>query len=142
MKNLKPVFLSFKQKAADYVLRKEVALMMLFAASPTLNSFAADTSSVTGGSSWSNSEKLGNNIVWPWTRFLNSLVLELTGPLALTLGVAAIAIAAIGMFMGNHGAGMQKMLTLIFAVGIILAAPTFINWLSSSSKGLTILIGM
>lgn len=138
MKNLKLVFLSFKQKSADYVLRKEIALMMLFAASPTLNSFASSTIS---GSTWSNSESLGT-VQWPWTRFLNSLVTELTGPLALTLGVAAIAIAAFGMFMGNHGAGMQKMLTLIFAVGIILAAPTFINWLANSSSGLTIFIGM
>ena len=142
MKNLKPVFLSFKQKAADYVLHKEVALMMLFAASPTLNSFASK--SLTGGDSWNSSTQLnnGSGVVWPWTAFLNSLVKELTGPLALTLGVAAIAIAALGMFMGNHGAGMQKMLTLIFAVGIILAAPTFVNWLASSSSGLTILVGM
>ena len=140
MKNLKSVFLSFKQKAADYVLRKEVALMMLFAASPTLNTFAAKAS--LSGDKWNTDKTLGESVQWPWTAFLNSLVKELTGPLALTLGVAAIAIAALGMFMGNHGAGMQKMLTLIFAVGIILSAPAFINWLSTSSSGLTILVGM
>lgn len=139
MKNLKSVFSSFKQKAADYLLRKEVALMMLFASCPVLNSFATGT---LGDKKWNSDKTLGNDIVWPWTAFLNSLVKELTGPLALTMGVAAIAIAAIGMFMGNHGAGMQKMLTLIFAIGIILAAPSLVSWIGSSSSGLTIFAGM
>lgn len=80
---------------------------------------------------------------WPWTRFLNSLAAQLTGPLPKILGILGIAVAAIGMFMGNHGAGMQKMLVLIFAVSICLFAPTFISYISSGASstggtGLTI----
>ena len=69
---------------------------------------------------------------------LSSLANQLTGPLPMMLGILGIAAAAIGMFMGNHGAGMQKMLVLIFAVSICLFAPSFITMITSSAGGATI----
>ena len=42
------------------------------------------------------------------------------------------------MFMGNHGAGMQKMLVLIFAVSICLFAPSFVTYLNKGVGGATI----
>ncbi len=79
-----------------------------------------------------------DSVEWPWEKFLNSIAKELTGPLPVTLGILGIAVGAIGMFMGNHGAGMQKMLVLIFAVSICLFAPTFISYISQSAGGATI----
>lgn len=77
-------------------------------------------------------------IKWPWESFLYALADQLTGPLPLILGALGIAAAAIGMFMGNHGAGMQKMLVLIFAVSICLFAPSFVTYLKDGVGGATI----
>lgn len=81
---------------------------------------------------------------WPWTKFLNSLAEQLTGPLPMILGVLGLAVAAIGMFMGNHGQGMQKALVLVFAVSICLFAPSFIKFVAEGvgTQGLTIFAGM
>lgn len=77
-------------------------------------------------------------IKWPWESFLYALADQLTGPLPLILGALGIAAAAIGMFLGNHGAGMQKMLVLIFAVSICLFAPSFVTYLKDGVGGATI----
>ncbi len=75
---------------------------------------------------------------WPWTRFLNALATELTGPLPMALGIMGIAGAAIAMFAGNRGGGTEKFIMLIFAVSICLFAPNFMNIISTSGAGLTI----
>lgn len=75
---------------------------------------------------------------WPWTKFLNSLAEQLTGPLPTTLGVLGLAAAAIAMFTGNHGSGTQKFILLIFAVSTRLFAPNFISIIKGSAGGATI----
>ena len=77
-------------------------------------------------------------VTFPWTKFLNSLAKELTGPLPVTLGILGLAAAAIALFAGNGGAGTQKFIMLIFAVSICLFAPTFISYVSTSAGGATI----
>lgn len=74
------------------------------------------------------------SIDWPWTKFLNSLVEQMTGPVPKALGTLAI-VAAAGM--GLSGSNFSnKMIGLIFAIGIALFAPTFINAISSSGTGM------
>lgn len=110
---------------------KVLALWCGFVTIPAVNSFAQSV-----GKDWGNNRV--NVAEWPWTKFLNSLAEQLTGPLPMILGILGIAAAAIGMFMGNHGAGMQKMLVLIFAVSICLFAPSFIQYISTGAGGVTI----
>ena len=45
---------------------------------------------------------------------------------------------AIAMFTGNHGAGTQTFIILIFAVSTCLFAPNFINIIKGSAGGATI----
>ncbi len=71
---------------------------------------------------------------FPWTKMLNTLAAQLTGPLPMILGVLGLAVAALAMFSGNGGAGTQKFVMLIFAVSTCLFAPTFISWVSDSAS--------
>lgn len=79
------------------------------------------------------------DVNYPWTKMLNSLAKELTGPLPMTLGILGLAAAAIAMFTGNGGGGTQKFIMLIFAVSTCLFAPSFISWIKTSAGGLTLL---
>ena len=78
------------------------------------------------------------SMTFPWTKFLDALAHELTGPLLMTLGILGLAAAAIALFAGNGGAGTQKFIMLIFAVSICLFAPTFISYVSTSAGGATV----
>lgn len=78
------------------------------------------------------------SMTFPWTKFLDALAHELTGPLPMTLGILGLAAAAIALFAGNGGAGTQKFIMLIFAVSICLFAPTFISYVSTSAGGATV----
>lgn len=77
---------------------------------------------------------------WPWTRFLNSLAVELTGPIPKVLGIMGICGAAIAMFSGHAGGGTQKFIALIFAISICLFAPTFIQAIMNSGSGMTVML--
>ena len=79
------------------------------------------------------------DVDYPWTKMLNTLAKELTGPLPMTLGILGLAAAAIAMFTGNGGGGTQKFIMLIFAVSTCLFAPSFISWIKTSAGGLTLL---
>ena len=96
-----------KKQAALYeaYLMKVAGLALFVAANPILSFASKD-----------GIEDTANVDQWPWTKFLNSLADQLTGPLPTTLGVLGLAAAAIAMFTGNHGAGTQKFIILIFAV--------------------------
>lgn len=75
---------------------------------------------------------------FPWTKMLNTLAQQLTGPLPMVLGILGLAAAAVAMFTGNGGGGTQKFIMLIFAVSTCLFAPTFIKWVSESAGGATL----
>lgn len=94
--------------------------------------FAGDSYDTTGIGSGVGSE------AFPWTKMLNSLAKELTGPLPMTLGILGLAAAAIAMFTGNGGGGTQKFIMLIFAVSTCLFAPSFISWIRKSATGATL----
>ncbi len=79
-----------------------------------------------------------SSVEWPWTRFLNSLAQELTGPLPLILGVLGITAAAIALFSGNGGAGTQKFIMLVCAVSVALFTPTLVTYISESARGATV----
>ena len=83
------------------------------------------------------SDTLSGTREFPWTKMLNTLAQQLTGPLPLTLGILGLAAAAIAMFTGNGGGGTQKFIMLIFAVSTCLFAPTFISWIRSSAGAAT-----
>ena len=74
--------------------------------------FAGDNYDTTG-----IGEGVGDS--FPWTKMLNSLAKELTGP-------------------GNGGGGTQKFIMLIFAVSTCLFAPSFISWIRKSATGATL----
>ena len=133
MKKVKQVY----QRASKTVFYKSCTLSAFIASVPFFQSFAlAGLSDPAGDVSTAKVDVTD----WPWTRFLNALADQLTGPLPMILGVLGLAVAAIGMFMGNHGAGMQKALVLIFAVSICLFAPSFITYIGQGvgTSGLTI----
>lgn len=129
------------QKFRKYAFNKTCAISALIATTPVFQSFALSRLEVPGSTVDTSRVDITD---WPWTRFLNSLADQLTGPLPMILGVLGLAVAAIGMFMGNHGAGMQKALVLVFAVSICLFAPSFISYIGSGvgTSGLTIFPGM
>lgn len=128
-------FKTISRRADRFYMNKCAAASAVLVFLPflsTMTSFASGIGDIKG----SNTKNL--NIKWPWESFLYALADQLTGPLPLILGALGIAAAAIGMFMGNHGAGMQKMLVLIFAVSICLFAPSFVTYLKDGVGGATI----
>lgn len=128
-------FKTISRRADHFYMNKCAAASAVLVSLPflsTMTSFASGIGDIKG----SNTKVL--NIKWPWESFLYALANQLTGPLPLMLGALGIAAAAIGMFMGNHGAGMQKMLVLIFAVSICLFAPSFVTYLKDGVGGATI----
>lgn len=128
-------FKTISRRADHFYMNKCAAASAVLVSLPflsTMTSFASGIGDIKG----TNTKSL--NIKWPWESFLYALADQLTGPLPLILGALGIAAAAIGMFMGNHGAGMQKMLVLIFAVSICLFAPSFVTYLKDGVGGATI----
>ena len=128
-------FKTISRRADRFYMNKCAAASAVLVSLPflsTMTSFASGIGDIKG----SHTKAL--NIKWPWESFLYALADQLTGPLPLILGALGIAAAAIGMFMGNHGAGMQKMLVLIFAVSICLFAPSFVTYLKDGVGGATI----
>ena len=128
-------FKTISRRADRFYMNKCAAASAVLVSLPflsTMTSFASGIGDIKG----SNTNDL--NIKWPWESFLYARAEQLTGPLPLILGALGIAAAAIGMFMGNHGAGMQKMLVLIFAVSICLFAPSFVTYLKDGVGGATI----
>lgn len=79
------------------------------------------------------------NVEWPWMKFFNALADNLTGPLPMVLGVMGIVGAAMALFSGHSGGGTQKFILLIFAISICLFAVNFVNAISDSAGGLTIM---
>lgn len=128
---------TMSRRAARFYDNKCAALSALFISLPFVSTMTSFAQSVGIGGIGGDGNAVTEH-TWPWTGMLQSLSRQLTGPLPMTLGILGIAAAAIGMFMGNHGAGMQKMLVLIFAVSICLFAPTFVSMISDSAGGATI----
>ena len=85
-----------------------VGSQMILAAA-TMQTFAYSTDGTTG---------IGGH-AWPWTKFLQSLMQELTGPLPMILGIMGIVGAAIALFSGNGGDGTRKFILLIFVISMI-----------------------
>ena len=140
MKKIQTIYARFNQSC----FQKSCTIAAFLATVPGVKAFALsgfDGLSVGGQEIDSTAVQVDQ---WPWTRFLNSLAEQLTGPLPMILGVLGLAVAAIGMFMGNHGQGMQKALVLVFAVSICIFAPSFIKFISDSvgTQGLTIFATM
>lgn len=128
---------TMSRRAVRFYDHKCAALSALFISLPFVSTMTAFAQSVGMDGIGGTGNGVGEH-TWPWVGMLQSLSRQLTGPLPMTLGVLGIAAAAIGMFMGNHGAGTQKMLVLIFAVSICLFAPTFVSMISDSAGGATI----
>lgn len=129
-------FKTISRRADRFYMNKCAAASAVLVSLPflsTMTSFASGISNIATKDTNTNLK-----VKWPWESFLYALADQLTGPLPLMLGALGIAAAAIGMFLGNHGAGMQKMLVLIFAVSICLFAPSFVHYLDVGVGGATI----
>lgn len=124
------------RRADHFYMNKCAAASAVLVSLPFLSTMTSFASGISKISTKDTNTNL--NIKWPWESFLYALADQLTGPLPLILGALGIAAAAIGMFLGNHGAGMQKMLVLIFAVSICLFAPSFVTYLKDGVGGATI----
>lgn len=129
-------FKTISRRADHFYMNKCAAASAVLVSLPFLSTMTSFASGISNIATKDTNTKL--NIKWPWESFLYALADQLTGPLPLILGALGIAAAAIGMFMGNHGAGMQKMLVLIFAVSICLFAPSFVTSLKDGVGGATI----
>lgn len=81
------------------------------------------------------------SITWPWTKFINSVVEEVTGPLPVSIGIIAIALLFIGLVTGHAGGSTQKVIAVVIGIAIVFFAPTIVSAIESSAGGLTILAG-
>lgn len=61
----------------------------------------------------------------PWEGPLDRLVQSLTGPVAKGIGIAAIAVAGLGMAMGEGGNAVKSFLRIVFALAIVFTASNF-----------------
>lgn len=118
-----------KKMKQKYYLQCAVAAMAVMDTSRAFASTLNDAG-LTGGSA---------SVNWPWRKFLNSVVEELTGPLPLTFGILGIASVCFMAMSGNRGQFSTQLIGLIFAISIVLFAPTFVNIISSNGAALTIL---
>lgn len=131
MKNLK--------KVSNFINNKEIALCtFLMATCPTFASFAFQGINKTTGGAADMINNASATRSWPWHKFLNSILQELTGPLPMMLGILGIVGAAIALFSGHGGDGAKKFIVLVFAVSIALAAPTLMQWLTTDAGGFLI----
>lgn len=129
-------FKTISRRADHFYMNKCAAASAVLVSLPFLSTMTSFASGI--GNIATNDTNTNLKVKWPWESFLYALADQLTGPLPLILGTLGIAAAAIGMFMGNHGSGMQKMLVLIFAVSICLFAPSFVTYLNKGVGGATI----
>lgn len=61
----------------------------------------------------------------PWEGPLQQLLDSLSGPVARTIGVAAIIVTGLGLAFGEGGGGMRRMLWVVFGLTIAFAATSF-----------------
>jgi len=115
-----------KQK---YYVRCAVTALALMDTTSAFASTITDAG-LTGGTA---------SVNWPWRKFLNAIVEELTGPLPLTFGILGIAACCFMAMAGNRGQFSTQLIGLIFAISIVLFAPSFVNIISANGAALTIL---
>ena len=72
---------------------------------------------------------------WPWTKLLGEIQDELTGPLPTTLGILGIVIALVGLFTGQAGDGVRRILVIILALSTVIFAPTLVSLIVESAGG-------
>ncbi len=82
------------------------------------------------------------SITWPWTKFLNSVAEEVTGPLPVGIGIIAIALLFLGLVTGHAGGSTQKVIAVVIGIAVVFFAPTLVSAIESSAGGLTILAGV
>lgn len=126
----------FKKIDAMYMKFTLMLTMCFMAAFPMVASAAQMDTALLG-----RGDELdlgGKTVEWPWTRILNSLAAELTGPLPLVLGLLGVSVAALALLFGNGGAGTQKALLLIGAVSVAMFTPTLVQYIYASASGATV----
>ena len=116
-----------KLKHKYYAQCAAIAMAMM----DTSHAFASTLSDagLSGGSA---------SVAWPWRKFLNAVVEELTGPLPMTFGILGIAACCFMAMGGNRGQFSTQLIGLVFAISIVLFAPNFVNIISSNGAALTI----
>lgn len=72
---------------------------------------------------------------YPWVKLLTNFKDHLVGPLAIILGIIAIAWTAMGFLQGHSGDGMRRLLMVIIAIGIIFFAPILVEMIQESASG-------
>lgn len=121
--------MKMKKMKQKYYALSAVAAMSVMDTSSAFASTLSDAG-LTGGTA---------SVNWPWRRFLNAVVEELTGPLPLTFGILGIAAACFMAMGGNRGQFSTQLIGLVFAISIVLFAPSFVSIISSNGAALTIL---
>ena len=61
----------------------------------------------------------------PWEGPLQQILDSISGPIARTIGVAAIIVTGLGLAFGEGGGGMRRMLWVVFGLTIAFAATSF-----------------
>lgn len=72
---------------------------------------------------------------WPWTRLLNEIMEEFTGPLPITLGILGIVVCCFSLYSGNHGEGTKKLLLICLMISLAIFAPTLVGYITDSAGG-------
>ena len=73
----------------------------------------------------SSAHAAGGGAAMPWEGPLQSVADSITGPVAKAIGVAAIAITALGVAVAENGSWVRRGLSIVFALAIAFTASTF-----------------
>lgn len=71
---------------------------------------------------------------WPWTEFLEDLVDEFRGPLAVTLGTLGLIYICYGALTGDGARAVRNTIVLVFAMAILFFAPDLIEMIQESAE--------
>lgn len=75
-----------------------------------------------------NQASLASGVGLPFEGKLDKIMESITGPVAKSLAIIAVASCGLAMAFGEMGGVMKKMLNIVFGISIVFAA---VNWVPS-----------
>jgi type IV secretory pathway VirB2 component (pilin) len=71
----------------------------------------------------------------PWDSVLTKIETDLTGPVAVAVGVVAVVITGLGIALGGEGSFMRRAFAILFGLSIAFMSSTAILTFFGSSQG-------
>ena len=99
--------------------RRRVGLCALAATALSTPAFAG----VTGGGGL------------PWDTVLQTVEADLTGPVAIGIGVIAVILCGLGIAMGGEGSAMRRLFAILFGLSLAFMSASAITTFFGASSG-------